>query len=133
VLGSLSPKVRGLPHSYALGEYFILVFCVAFGSLADVSRLLDSGASGTLLAWTACAVAGIACAHLLACRLLSIDRDTAVITLVAGIYGPAFVPPVANNLRNPELVLSGVTAALAGLAVGNYLGVAVAWLVGMAL
>lgn len=127
--GSLVPRIRALPCNYLLGDYFILVFCVAFGSLANFSQLLASTSSGPLFAWTACVLLGSVAAHVLACRLFGVDRDTALITLTAAIYGPAFVPPVASNLRNPELVLSGVTAALFGLAVGNYLGVAVAWVV----
>lgn len=128
VLGSLSPRVRRLPWSGLLGEYGILVFCVGFGSLADLRALL-AGSSGLVLAWTAVVMGGATAVHLLLCRLAGIDRDTALVTLTAAIYGPPFIGPVTANLRNPELLLSGITAALTGLAVGTWLGVGVAWLV----
>lgn len=129
VVCSLHRKVRSLPASAPLGELFVLVFCIGLGSLADLRALADVAAAGQVLLWTAASMFGGVLLHLLLCRPLGIDRDTALITVTAAIYGPAFVPPVAANLRNRELVLSGVTAALAGLAVGNYLGIGMAWAV----
>lgn len=122
VLASTRRPIREIRASPTLGEYWILVFCLGFGTLADVSKLLGQGASGWLIAWTAAVlVVGIAL-HLGFCRLTGTDRDTAVITTSAAIFGPAMIGPVAQQLKNPELVLSGITAALAGLALGNYLG-----------
>ncbi|MDC3379273.1 DUF819 family protein, partial [Planctomycetota bacterium] len=127
VLGSLSKPVRSIPASALLGDYFILVFCVGFGSLADLRVLGAQASLGALLGWTALVMLGGVALHVGLCRVFGIDRDTAVITITAGLYGPAMIGPVAANLRNNEMMLSGVTAALAGLAVGNYLGLLVAW------
>jgi len=60
--------------------------------------------------------------------IFRIDADTAIITSTAGIYGPAFIGPVAQAIKNREVVISGLTCGLVGYAVGNYLGFAVAWL-----
>jgi hypothetical protein len=38
---SFLPAVRHLPGSYALGDYALLVLCVAVGTLADASRLRE--------------------------------------------------------------------------------------------
>lgn len=57
-----------------------------------------------------------------------VDRDTANITSVAGIFGPPFVPPVAKALGNREIIVSGITTGILGLALGNYLGMGMAWL-----
>ena len=43
------------------------------------------------IAQTACVVV-----HLLLCKLFKIDGGTALITNVAGIYGPPFIAPVAE-------------------------------------
>ena len=67
--------------------------------------------------------------HLGLCYLFKIDRDTAIITSVAGIFGPPFVGPVAQRLKNKEIIVSGLTSGLIGYAVGNYLGLAVAYFV----
>jgi len=130
LLLSLHPRIRSIPGSYAFGEYFILVFCFAFGTLANfhaLARQLESGLM--MLLWTAIVMFGSVVVHALLCRLMNIDRDTAVITGAAGIYGPAVIGPVAANIKNPELIISGMTSALVGLAAGNYLGLMVAALV----
>ena len=67
--------------------------------------------------------------HYTLCALFRIDTDTAIITSVAGIYGPAFVGPVAKALNNKEIIISGITTGLIGYAIGNYLGIALGlWL-----
>ncbi|MCC7441929.1 MAG: DUF819 family protein [Bdellovibrionales bacterium] len=121
---SLSRRVRALPATYELGQAIFLVFCVAVGSQANFARL---AASGLMPAAYAGAQLLIALAlHLLLCRLLRIDRDTAIISITAAVYSPAFVGPVASTLGNRRIVVSGVTAGLVGLAVGTGLGLAVA-------
>lgn len=127
VAASLSPRVRKLRASVLLGDYWILVFCLAFGSLANLSKIW--GGLTYVFAWTVFVLVVAVAIHWLLCRPLKIDRDTAIITTAAAIFGPALIPAVAANLKNRELVLSGVTAALAGLAFGNYLGLGVSYLV----
>jgi uncharacterized membrane protein len=121
---SFQPRVRRMPATYPTGEYLLLVFCVAVGSLARPRTLADI--EPMLLAYMAVAMLGAIAVHALACALLRIDRDTCIITSTAAIYGPPFVPAVAMRLENRALVISGITAGIAGLALGNYLGLAVA-------
>ncbi|GAB4522126.1 MAG: DUF819 family protein [Haliangiales bacterium] len=123
---SLSARVRQIPATYATGDYLLMVFCVALGSLADVSTL--AATDPALLLYTITVVFGSIGLHTALCALAKIDRDTCIITQVASIYGPPFVAPVATRLQNQALVLPGVTAGILGLAVGNYLGIAIAWL-----
>ncbi|HYO56904.1 DUF819 family protein [Archangium sp.] len=123
---SFVPAVRNLPGSYALGDYALLVFCVAVGTLADASRLRDTG----LFVFAFCAGVVVLSVglHFALAALFRIDADTALITSTATIFGPPFIGPVARALRNRELVVSGLTTGLMGYAVGTYLGLAVAWL-----
>ncbi|MBW2699671.1 MAG: hypothetical protein JRF33_02540, partial [Deltaproteobacteria bacterium] len=44
------------------------------------------------------------------------------------IFGPHMVGPVAVALKNKEILFSGLASGLVGYAVGNYLGLALAWL-----
>jgi len=125
VLASLLPALRTLRAGPLLGDFMLVVFCCAFGCLADLSELLESG--GLLFGWTCSVLVLGIVGHALLCRLARIDRDTCVITHTAAIYTPAFVPPVAANLQNRELVLAGISVALIGIAAGNYLGLAVAY------
>ena len=53
-----------------------------------------------------------------------------IATSAAGIFGPAFAGPVASALKNPAMLITGLTTGLVGYAVGNYLGLALAYLLG---
>ena len=61
--------------------------------------------------------------HVILARIFRIDADTTLITSTAGIYGPAFIPPVANALKNKDIVLTGLICGILGYAVGNYIGI----------
>jgi uncharacterized membrane protein len=47
---------------------------------------------------------------------------------MAGIFGPAFVAPMAAVLKNRAILVSGVTTGLVGIALGTFVGVALAQL-----
>lgn len=126
ILASLVPRVRSLPGSYELGNYFILVFCVAMGARTDLSQLLATGS--TIFVFTAIVMAGAIVLHFILARLFRIDVDTLIITSTAAVYGPAFVGPIAEAIDNRQVILAGLTAGLLGYAVGNYLGLALAYL-----
>ncbi len=66
--------------------------------------------------------------HIILGAIFRIDTDTLIITSTAGIFGPAFIGPVANGIRNKQVIVPGITMGLLGYAIGNYLGLAVAWL-----
>lgn len=123
---SFVPKLRNLEGSQEWGNYFLLVFCTSIGSLANISNL--SAASWWYFAFMGSVMLGAVFLHILFCFFFKIDRDTAIITSIAGIFGPAFVPPVAQVLKNREMLVSGVTTGLVGYAVGNFLGIGVAYL-----
>ncbi|MEX0835084.1 MAG: DUF819 family protein, partial [Nitriliruptor sp.] len=117
-------RVREQPGTYATGQYLFLVFAVAIGTLANLRDLAGSFTSVVPYVLTVLVIA--VTIHLLLARLLRIDHDTVIITSTAAVFGPPFVGPVAAALRNPDVVPSGMTTGVLGLAVGNYVGLAVA-------
>ncbi len=123
---SFLPAVRHLPGSSALGDYALLVFCVAVGSLADAGQLREAGLFVFVFCFCAQLLAVVL--HLGMAAVFRIDADTVLITSAATIFGPAFIGPVARALRNRELMVSGMTTGLMGFALGTYLGLAVSWL-----
>lgn len=125
IAASLSKTVRGWEGSFELGEYTLLIFCAAMGSLADVSKV--SGTSLTLFSFVGIVMALAAVIHFALCALFRIDVDTAIISSTATIFGPPFIGPVAAALKNRALVGPGLTLGLAGIALGTYLGLATAW------
>lgn len=122
---SLMEKVRTLEGSFELGEYALLIFCAATGSLADVSRV--TGTSLMLLSFVFIVMVSAAIIHFALCWVFRIDVDTAIISSTATIFGPPFIGPVAAALKNRALVGPGLTLGLAGIALGTYLGLATAW------
>ena len=72
------------------------------------------------IAQTACVVV-----HLLLCKLFKIDGGTALITNVAGIYGPPFIAPVAEAYGERRLIVPGIICAVVGLVIGNFLGIGI--------
>jgi uncharacterized membrane protein len=66
--------------------------------------------------------------HFLFAWIFRVDADTTLITSVAGIFGPAFIGPVASVLKNKDIVVSGLTTGLVGYAIANYLGLGMAQL-----
>lgn len=124
---SFKKNLRELPGSYEVGEFLLLIFCVAVGSLANIENLAN--ASFNYLAFAASVMFGAIVLHLILCIIFKIDKDTAIITSVAGVFGPPFVAPMAEALGNREIIISGLTSGLVGYALGNYLGIGLAYFI----
>ena len=56
-------------------------------------------------------------------RLLKIDGDSVMVSSVALINSPPFVPLAAALLGNKNIVVLGITVGLLGYMLGNYLGI----------
>lgn len=123
---SFVKKVRFLPRTYEFGEYFLLVFCMGIGSISNFQEML--AASPQVLSYVSCVFAGTLSIHFLLSWIFKVDADTTLITSVAGIFGPAFIGPVASVLKNKDIVVSGLTTGLVGYAIANYLGLGMAHL-----
>ena len=128
IAGSSVPRIRTLKGTFGMGNYLLLVFCVAVGSLANLAQVASTAPQ--VLGYVG-AVIGVALAlHMVFARLLKIDADTMIISSAAGIFGPAFIAPVARAIGNPRLIPLGLALALLGFAIGNYCGLAMAYLLG---
>jgi uncharacterized membrane protein len=120
VLLSLNIKVRNLQTSYSAGEYLLYSFCMGLGSLCNLEESMLSAPLLVKVVFGACFSA--ICLHYFLCYLFKIDGDTALVTNVAAVFGPAFVGPVARTLDNKQVVVSGLACGLLGYAIGNLLG-----------
>lgn len=126
IMASFSRKVRSIIGAYEAGQYLILIFSLAIGTNTNLLELVNS--SPTVFMYTAFVMSGAILIHLLLAAIFRMDTDTTIITSTAGIFGPAFIGPVAEGIKNREVVVSGLTCGLVGYAIGNYLGFLVAWL-----
>lgn len=128
IVSTFFAPLRRLGSTYETGQYLMLVFCLAIGTLADANELI--AALSTVFLYVATVMFTAILLHFGFCVLLRIDVDTTIITSTAAVFGPPFVGPIANVLGNREIVVSGVAAGVIGLAIGNYLGVAVTMALG---
>jgi uncharacterized membrane protein len=124
---SLIPKVNRIPKTFNLGMYFILIFSLVVSSMGDLNKILDVSQYPNLLIYDFYVVFGTLIIGLFLSALFKIDVDTTVINMVALIFSPPFVPVVAAKLKNKEIIISGITVGLFGYAIGNYLGIFIAY------
>jgi len=123
---SFIAKIRQIEKTYQLGMYFILIFCLVVGSMANINDLINI--NWILLYYIAFCVFGTFILHAVFCKIFKIDTDTFIITSVSAICSPPFVPVVAQALNNKQIILSGLTTGIIGYAMGNYLGITFAYI-----
>jgi uncharacterized membrane protein len=124
ILLSLLPRVRQLYLSYKLGMYLIYVFSFVVASMASLDNLAQ--VELTVVVYLVGTILGSLLLHALLCKLAGIDSDTFMVTSVAAVCSPPFVPMMARALGNPGTMLSGMTTGIIGYALGNYLGISLA-------
>ena len=120
---SFAPKVHKEKSNSAMGQYLILVFSFALSSSLQLENISTH-------IWQICLyLAAITFLtfflHALLCKCFHIGCDCALVTLTAGVYGPAFVPAIAKQLKNQDLVAPGLICGSIGYAIGTFLGVLV--------
>ena len=126
IAASFFPMVRILPGTFNTANYMLLVFALAMGSMANFSELL--AASSALFWFCGFVVFGSILLHYLLAILFKVDRDTLIITSTAAIFGPPFIAPVAQAIGNREIIPIGIALGLIGFAIGNYLGMGLAFI-----
>ena len=119
--------VRRMELSYDVGMYFIYIFSITIASMADYSNLdLVGGVNQLLLMVVAVFISLFI--HAVFCRLLRVDADSMMISSVAFINSPPFVPMASAAMRNKKALVTGLGAGIVGYAVGNHMGVLMAQL-----
>ena len=125
IAASFLPAVKKWEKSYDAGMYLVLIFSLVVASMVDI-RSLDFHEGLWLLAYIAFAIFGSLLLQVLLGKLFKVDADTTVITSVAMINSPLFVPMIADSMKNRRVILTGISIGIIGYAVGNYLGVLLA-------
>ncbi|MFO7670577.1 MAG: DUF819 family protein [Bacteroidales bacterium] len=131
LLASLVPGINRIKSSFQLGMYFIYVFCVIVASKANLLALFNVenvNLMVNLLLYISMVMVGSLVLHSILSRIFKISVDEFIITSTALADSPPFVPVVAAALRNKEVVVPGMIIGVIGYAIGNYLGVAIAYL-----
>jgi uncharacterized membrane protein len=123
IAASFVRPIRRIKLTHQFGQYFILVFCLVVGSTADLVRLFTVAPS--VIGYVTLAIFGSLILHVALAAIFRIDTDTMIITSVAGICSPPFVPMVASALKNRDVILPGVVTGIIGWVIGTYLGIGI--------
>lgn len=126
LLLSFVRPIRQVQGTYQLGQYLVLVFSLGLSMSIDF-RVMITSALPTIL-FFAVVQTVVVLLHLCLCRLWRVDAGTALITSTAGLYGPPFISPVAQAWGDKNLIAPGIICSVFGLAVGNFLGIALGML-----
>ncbi len=124
---SFIPSVKKLEMSYGLGMYLIYIFSITIASMANFSNLNIASGAG-LFGYLAVGVFVSLALHAIFCRILKVDADSMVISSVAFINSPPFVPMISASMKNKEALLIGLAAGIIGYAAGNHMGILIGWL-----
>ena len=124
IAASFIPKVRALPYAYDAGMYCIYVFCIVVASMANFANLDFTGGAG-LLGYLTTVIFGSLLLQVVFAKIFRIDSDTMVVSSVAFICSPPFVPMIAAAMKNRRVLVAGLSIGIVGYAVGNYLGFAI--------
>lgn len=114
-------------NSFDLGLYFVYVFCFSIANGCNV-RTMDLAGSLNILWFITFVIFGSLVLQVLFAKLLHLDGDSVLVTSVALINSPPFVPLVAALLNNRDVIVLGITVGLLGYMLGNYLGIGIFFL-----
>ncbi len=113
--------------SFTMGLYFVYLFCFTIANACDL-RQMDLAGSLNILWYILFVIFGSLLLQILFARLLKLDGDSTLVTSVALINSPPFVPMVAALLGNKDLIILGITIGLLGYMIGNYMGLGIFYL-----
>lgn len=122
VVSSYFSVIRNIQGSYDVGMYFIYIFSMVIASMADFSNL-DLAGGVNQIAFMSVAVFLSLLLHAILCRIMRVDADSMIISSVAFINSPPFVPMAAAAMQNKKTLVTGLGAGIIGYALGNHLGV----------
>ena len=126
-LSFCKPLKRFLGNTFDLGLYFVYVFCLAIATMVNIHNL-DLLGNLHILWYIAFTIFGSLLLQILLAKILKIDGDTVLVSSIALINSPPFVPMVAAILKNRDVVIVGLAIGLLGYAIGNYLGIGIYYL-----
>ncbi|MCL4424311.1 MAG: DUF819 family protein [Firmicutes bacterium] len=126
IVFSFAPRIRKIERTFPLGMYLIYVFSVVVASMSNLEKLIKIDSS--ILLFVAGSIFGSMFLHAIFSRMAGIDTDTFLVTSVSAICSPPFVPLVTAALKNRAVLLSGLTTGIVGYAIGNFLGISLAYL-----
>lgn len=121
IAASFLKRVRRAKYGYDMGMYLIYIFCIVVASMADFSKMdLEGGLNA--LGYLTFVIFGSLLLQVILAKIFKIDSDTMVVSSVAFICSPPFVPMMTAAMKNRNVLAPGLAIGVIGYAIGNYLG-----------
>ena len=120
------PIIRRLSGGVVLGNFLVLLFLASNGAKSVVSRIVEVGPAIFYFAAGTVAIHGLIIFGI--GRLLRMNGDVLSIASQANVGGSTTAMALAGARRRPDLILPGVAVGILGNALGNYAGIAIAFL-----
>lgn len=128
LLAASTKPVSQLVGNEEVGMYLLHVFFVSAGATAYIPNLLQS--SPYVAIWVVIAIYLSTIVHyFISTKVMKIDYQTALVTAQAAVGGPSSAMALPIAAQWPALAVTGIVCGLIGYAIGNYLGVAGAYIV----
>ena len=124
IAASFLPFVRKMEKSYDAGMYLVLIFSLVVATMVDITAI-DYKAGINIIMYIAFVIFCSLILSMILAKIFKVDSDTMVITSVALINSPLFVPMIAESMKNKKVIITGIAVGVIGYAVGNYLGIIV--------
>lgn len=119
------PIVRKLSGSVVIGNFLLLLFLASNGAKSVVSNIVEVGPAIFWFAAGTVAIHGVIIFGI--GWLLKMNGDMLAIASQANIGGATTAMALAGARRRTDLILPGVAVGMLGNAIGNYLGIAIAY------
>ena len=129
LFGAQLTIIKRIKWKFETADFLLLIFSFGIGLQIDLNTLLSQGLEIYMLVGSV--FIGTILIHYLLAWITRTDVDTLMISATAALYGPAFIAPIAKAINNRELIIYGIALGLLGYILGNYLGLSIAWLLGM--
>jgi len=117
--------VKKLKGSIDLGLYIALYFLTIIGFMVNLKDFF--GSSILIALYVTCIIVFSLLLHLCLCRLFKIKYQYVIISIVASIADGSTAALVAASSQWQSLVSVGVVLGAIGAAIGNYLGISLAY------
>jgi len=127
LLAAQLPPVRRLRGALPLGVVALNLFFVTIGIGSRFAEIARVGFEVFYLTAAVVALHGVLTFGL--ARVARLDAETTAVASQAAVGGPSTALALAIARGRPALALPGLMAGLLGYALGNYAGLAAAWLV----
>jgi len=126
LFGAQTKIIQQIKWKFETADFLLLIFSFGIGLQIDLDTLFSEGLEIYML--VGAVFIGTIFIHYFLAWLTHTDVDTLMISATAALYGPPFIAPIANAIKNRELIIYGIALGLLGYILGNYLGLSIAWL-----